>query len=131
MGLATAWRARLMGAPSICAIESAAPDYAVAGDARRDGFFFAEIQDRTLVGEPLLLAEDELRARIVALGALPIFSTEQLPQFKDVSQKFPTAAALARLAASGNRRLSPAPLQPLYLREPSITFPKTTPMEHR
>jgi tRNA threonylcarbamoyladenosine biosynthesis protein TsaB len=128
IGLAAAWRARLLGAPSICAMAGGCSDFLAIGDARRNSFFIAEVKDRALVREPQLLPEEELRARIAANQALPVFSAETLPQFKGVEQRFPSAVELAKIAASGNPGLSSAPLQPLYLREPSVTFPKSVPV---
>jgi tRNA threonylcarbamoyladenosine biosynthesis protein TsaB len=131
MGLATAWQARLLGAPSICALEGELSDFFVVGDARRQSFFFAEVKNRTLAGEPELLSEDALRTQILARQTLPTFSTEVLPQFPNVAQRFPSAGELARLAAMGSLSLSSPPLRPLYLREPSITLPKNRSLGQR
>src|ERR1700704_5394748 len=48
IGLQTASRARLLGYPSICAIECDAAEYCVIGDARRQSFFFARVRDNNL-----------------------------------------------------------------------------------
>jgi tRNA threonylcarbamoyladenosine biosynthesis protein TsaB len=128
IGLAAAWRARLLGAPSICGMIGECADFLAIGDARRNGFFIAEVKGRSLVHEPELLSEEELRTRIAANKALPVFSSEALPQFEGVEQRYPAAIELARMVAAGNPAVSPGPLQPLYLREPSITFPKTAPV---
>ena len=128
IGLAAAWQARLLGAPSICAMAGDCADFFAIGDARRHSFFFAEVRERTLVREPELLPEEELRARIAANRALPVFSAEALPQFRGVEQRFPSAVELAKLAATENPGVTSAPLQPLYLREPSVTFPKSAPV---
>src|SRR5256885_4409450 len=61
IGLQVASRARLIGFPSICAIESDAPDYCVIGDARRQTFFLARVRDNNLVEGPTLMPEAELR----------------------------------------------------------------------
>src|SRR4051812_29229938 len=107
IGLSTAWHARLVGAPSICAMEGDETDFCVIGDARRNGFYFAEVRNRKLRAEPSLLAENELRAVIERRDpALPVFSTEPLPRFAGVEQRFPSAAELVRLAVSAS--VSPA-----------------------
>jgi len=128
IGLAAAWQARLLGAPSICTMAGECADFLVIGDARRNSFFIAEVKGRTLLSEPQLLPEEALRARIAANKALPIFSAEALPQFKGVEQRFPSAVELAKLAATENPGVTSEPLQPLYLREPSVTFPKSAPV---
>ncbi len=128
IGLAAAWQARLVGAPSISAMAGECADFLAIGDARRNTFFIAEMKDRALVREPELVPEGELRARIAANQRLPIFSAEALPQFKGVAQRFPSAVELAKLVATTNPGVTSAPLQPLYLREPSVTFPKSVPV---
>src|SRR6266480_5635318 len=52
IGLQVSSRARLIGFPSICAMESA--EYCVIGDARRETFFFARIRANGLVEGPTL-----------------------------------------------------------------------------
>jgi tRNA threonylcarbamoyl adenosine modification protein YeaZ len=128
IGLAAAWQARLLGAPSICAMAGDCADFFAIGDARRNSFFIAEVKDRALLCAPQLLPEGELRERIASNEALPVFSAEALPQFKGVEQRFPSAIELAKLAATENRSITSAPLEPLYLREPSVTFPKSAPV---
>ena len=124
IGLQLASAAQLAGYPSICAIETDAAEYCVIGDARRQSFFFARIRDRDVVEGPDLLVESGLRAKIDNL-ACPIFATEELPQFARVEQRYPSAKVLARLAAEANRRFVLPPLEPMYLREPHITQPKS------
>ena len=64
IGLQAASRARLIGFPSICAIEYDAAEYCVIGDARRQTFFFARIRDNDLVEGPTLTTEAELREKL-------------------------------------------------------------------
>ena len=113
----------LVGYPSICAMEDAT-DYCVIGDARRQSFFFARIRENNLVAGPDLLSESELRARIDN-EQMSIFATEELPQFKRVQLRYPSARTLARLAADANRAFVLPPLEPMYLREPHITMPRS------
>ena len=128
IGLTAAWQARLLGAPSICAMAGDCADFLAIGDARRNSFFLAEVKERTLVREAELLPEEELRTRMAANQTLPVFSAETLAQFKGVEQRFPSAIELAKLAATENPCVTFAPLHPLYLREPSVTFPKSAPV---
>jgi tRNA A37 threonylcarbamoyladenosine modification protein TsaB len=96
----------------------------VIGDARRQSFFFARIRENNLVAGPDLLSESELRARIDN-EKMSIFATEELPQFKRVQLRYPSARTLARLAADANRAFVLPPLEPMYLREPHITMPRS------
>src|SRR5881296_4095561 len=48
IGLEVASGARLIGFPSVCAMECDAHEYCVIGDARRKSFFFARIRGQEL-----------------------------------------------------------------------------------
>ena len=116
---------RLIGFPSICAIEYDAPEYCVIGDARRQTFFFARIRDNNLAEGPTLMSEAELREKLDKLDSkMSIFATEKLPQFERAEIRYPSAKILARLAQDSNRDFAEPPLEPMYLREPHITVPK-------
>ena len=124
IGLQCASSARLIGAPSICAMEGEAPSYYAIGDARRESFFFARIENNRLPGEPELLSEAELKSRLASMHDVPVFSSDPLPQFPGVQSRFPSAARLALLATDQNQRFALPPLEPMYLREPHITVPR-------
>ena len=125
IGLQVASRARLIGHPSICAIECDTPEYAVIGDARRNSFFHARVCDQDLVEGPTLMSEAELRAKLAKLDKkMSIFTTEKLPQFEQAELRYPAAKLLGHLAMSANRKFAEPPLEPMYLREPHITVPK-------
>jgi len=125
IGLQAASHARLIGFPSICAIECDAAEYCVIGDARRQTFFFARVRDNNLTEGPTLMSEAELREKMDKLdGKMSIFATEKLPQFERTVVRYPSAKVLASLARDSNRNFSQPPLEPLYLREPHITIPK-------
>jgi tRNA A37 threonylcarbamoyladenosine modification protein TsaB len=112
--------------PSICAIECDAAEYCVIGDARRQSFFFARICENEVVEGPELLSELQLRAKLeVVNDKMLIFASEELPQFRRVRLRHPSARVLARLARDANRRFVLPPLEPIYLREPHITLPKS------
>ena len=116
---------RLIGYPSICAIECDGPQYCVIGDARRNSFFYARVSSRDLVDGPTLMAEAELRRKLDKLdGRMPIFTTEKLPQFERAQLRYPAAAMLAQIATTAKRNFAQPPLEPMYLREPHITVPK-------
>ena len=125
IGLQLSSGARLIGFPSICAIESDAPDYCVIGDARRKSFFFARIRGQELVEGPTLYSESEMNEKLNTLEQpMPIFSSELLPQFDFAVVRFPSALVLARVARKPQCGFHFPPLEPIYLREPHITLPK-------
>ena len=123
IGLQMSSGARLIGFPSICAMEGT--EYCVIGDARRKSFFFARIRANELMEGPTLFAETELKGKLDQLEpSMPIFCSESLPQFGRAVIRYPTALALARLAQDAQRSFSLPPLEPIYMREPHITMPK-------
>jgi len=124
IGLQLSSRARLIGLPSICAMETHANDYGVIGDARRKSFFFARISANTLTEGPLLFSEEELQKQITGVD-VPVFCSESLAQFSVATVAYPSARVLARLAREAHHSFSLPPLEPIYLREPHITMPKT------
>jgi len=125
IGLQLSSGARLTGLPSICAIQCDAREYCAIGDARRKSFFFARIHGHELVGDPMLFSQSELQAKLESLEPrIPILSSESLPQFERAVIRYPSALVLARLARESHRSFFSPPLEPIYLREPHITFPK-------
>ena len=125
-GLQISSEAHLIGFPSICAIESAEADYCVIGDARRKSFFFARLSGNELTEGPDLFSHEGLKTKLASLGNdTPVFCSESLPQFERVVVRYPAAIVLARLAQDPQHRFSLPPLEPMYLREPHITMPKT------
>ena len=122
IGLQAASRARLLGFPSICAIEN--EDYCVIGDARRQLFFFARIRKQELIEGPSLFSEDELKNKIETV-ADSVFCSESLPQFPRAVIRYPSAKVLAQLARDSDRKCKLPPLEPIYLQEPHITLPKS------
>jgi tRNA threonylcarbamoyladenosine biosynthesis protein TsaB len=125
IGIQLSCDARLIGYPSICAMECDAQEYCVIGDARRKSFFFARVLKNEAIEAPTLLSELELKAKIESRDpATPVFSSKLLPQFHRPLISFPSALILARLAKEPRRRFCLPPLEPIYLREPHITMPK-------
>ncbi len=122
LGLQTATGAGLIGIASARAIPSSAREYAAVGDARRHSFYFALVVDRRCVEGPLLYDEQQLHERLASLN-VPVFSTEPLHQFQSASPAFPSALLLAEIATT--EQPTATPLEPIYLREPHITEPKS------
>ena len=125
IGLQVSSGARLIGFPSICAMESDVEEYCVIGDARRKSFFFARIHANNMVQDPTLFSESELRSKLDTIEiTTPVFTSEPLPRFERTVVRFPSALVLARLAREPQRSFSLPLLEPIYLREPHITMPK-------
>lgn len=124
IGLQAASNARLIGFPSICAIECDVDEYCVIGDARRQTFFFARVRENDLAEGPTLMPQAELREKLDKVDRqMSIFATENLAQFARSEIRYPSAKLLASLASDSNRSFTQPPLEPIYLREPHITVP--------
>jgi tRNA threonylcarbamoyladenosine biosynthesis protein TsaB len=124
IGIQTATSAKLLGLPSICAIESAPNEYCVIGDARRNSFFFARIVANQVVEGIDLCPENELRMRLENVSRdLPVFSSENLAKFPQAMVRYPSALVLGKLVERGMVHPLDAPLEPIYLRGPHITIP--------
>jgi tRNA threonylcarbamoyladenosine biosynthesis protein TsaB len=125
IGLRASSGADLIGSPSISAMKCDAHEYGVIGDARRKSFFYALIRANNPVEGPTLFSESELKAKLETIEiAVPVFTSDSLPQFERAVVRFPSALMLARFAREPQRSFSLPPLEPIYLREPHITMPK-------
>jgi tRNA threonylcarbamoyladenosine biosynthesis protein TsaB len=125
IGIQLSGNSRLIGYPSIGAMEYDAQEYCVIGDARRKSFFVARVFKNEVIEGPTLLSESELKAKLESLDSkIPVISSELLPQFHRAVICFPSALILARLAKEPQRSFCLPPLEPFYLREPHITMPK-------
>lgn len=122
-GLAAATGARLCGLSSMRAFETDASDYSVVGDARRQSFFFAHVVGRDCIEGPLLYTRDELRARISG-SAHRVFASEKIADAPEAVLSYPSARVIAEIARDAPETLAAQPLEPIYLREPHITYPK-------
>jgi tRNA threonylcarbamoyl adenosine modification protein YeaZ len=125
LGLRSATKAQLAGIPSICALEVEIADYCVIGDARRQTFFFAKIEGGKLIDGPILKTAAELEA-MIGESTLPVYASEQLPQFPVAKLAYPSASRLVEIARLYADNIDGA-LEPIYLREPHITVAKVTP----
>ncbi len=125
-GLAMASGAQLLGVPSFCGMETSAPEYAVIGDARRQSFFFVQVRDRRGVAEPQLFSEADLLGRLEGLSC-PIVTTQPLAAVPQAIIAQPSALILTQIADA--REWAGRSLEPMYLREPHITYPKVQPFQ--
>jgi tRNA threonylcarbamoyladenosine biosynthesis protein TsaB len=121
LGMRTAVGAKLVGLPSICALDVEARDYCVIGDARRQSFFFARVSDGGLIEGPTLMSAAGLET-MISQATIPTYASELLPQFPLAKLAYPAARKLTeigRVEIDDTRSL-----EPIYLREPHITVPK-------
>lgn len=121
IGLSMAKGAELAGVPSIAALD--AGDYAVAGDARRGGYWHAEVRAGVLAKGPELVSREELEARAAA-GPLRLFTSEELAFLQEAERRYPQVELLGRAAIAGRGVTARGILEPIYLREPHITTPR-------
>jgi tRNA A37 threonylcarbamoyladenosine modification protein TsaB len=96
----------------------------VIGDARRQSFYLARVSDGRLIEAPTLMAAHDLQTKI-SEAAMPVYSSEKLPQFPQATLAYPVSRRLAELARLRSPEIDETrPLEPIYLREPHITTPK-------
>ena len=123
-GLAAATGAHVCGLSSVRAFGTNVTEYSVVGDARRQSFFFAHVVARECMEGPLLYTRDELLTRIRG-SAQPVFASEQIADAPEAVLSYPSARVLAEIARVAPETLATQPLEPIYLREPHITYPKS------
>jgi tRNA threonylcarbamoyladenosine biosynthesis protein TsaB len=124
MGIRIALGSRLVGIPSVPALESMAPRYLAIGDARRETFYFTKVEDGSCTEGPILVDAAGLRARLAATPDWPVLTPEPLAILPTAIVAYPRAVTLARLASLGRSIVAEGVPEPLYLREPHITQPK-------
>lgn len=127
MGFELGLGARLVGLPSVAALETDAARYIAIGDARRESFYFTLVEDGICLEGPQLFTAAELRAKLRESGGVPLLAPAAIPAFPEAAVSFPSAARLARRAAADLGIVARDDLEPLYLRDPYITLPKAGP----
>ena len=126
VGLRMATAAKLIGIPSICAIDTGVREYCVIGDARRHSFFFARVSEGRLLEGPSLHSMTELGAKI-AESQIPVYASESLAQFPQAVVAFPSARRHGELARDQADEINDSQaLEPIYLCEPHITTPNAS-----
>jgi tRNA threonylcarbamoyladenosine biosynthesis protein TsaB len=120
IGLSVATGAALSGIPSIAALGEG--EYVAIGDARRGGYWIANVREGELAGGPEVVSREELETRLGAAG-VAVISSETL-DFPGVEIRYPQVDLLGRLGVLGRGIFARGTLEPLYLREPHITQPK-------
>jgi len=120
IGISVANGAELIGIPSIDALEEG--EYLAVGDARRGGYWSAQVRDGELVSGPELVTPEELQVRLAA-AVLPVYASETLG-FPGIEIKYPCVDRIGRLGVAGRGIFARGALEPIYLREPHITKAK-------
>jgi tRNA threonylcarbamoyladenosine biosynthesis protein TsaB len=125
LALALAKNVPLLGWPSLTAFDLPGGSGVVIGDARRGGFFVADIVAGRLVGPPVILDADTLAARTRGTA---VWTFDERPPVSHAVQATPSAAWLARRVAAltedERAALAATTPEPLYLRAPFITSPR-------
>jgi len=126
LGLRSASDTKLIGIASICGMDTGAAEYCVIGDARRASFFFGRVSDGRLMEGPSLHSRVELESKIRE-SSVPVYASEELPQFPKAALAYPSARRLAELARDRAGEIADTQsLEPIYLREPHITVAKAS-----
>ena len=82
--------------------------------------------DGRLIEGPSLHSGMELEMKIMK-SSRPLYASELLPQFPTATLAYPSAGKLAVLARNQIGEMADTQsLEPIYLREPHITVPKTS-----
>jgi tRNA threonylcarbamoyladenosine biosynthesis protein TsaB len=124
IGLELSRGAKVLGIPSILALETNAEKYLTIGDARRASFYFALIENGGCTTGPMLLDETQLKAALASHPALPVFAAEPVEGIPHLEICFPSAERLALLAEQCRGIIARDNLEPIYLRDPHITQAK-------
>ena len=125
LGFEMALGAKVVGLPSIIAVDTDSPEYLAIGDARRETFYFSHVMNRAGVDGPRLVTAVELRELLETFPTQPCFTGVPLAAFPSVPVVAPSAVVLAKLAAEGIGIVATGDLEPIYLREAHITVPKS------
>jgi len=128
-GLALAMGLPVTGRRSLEAWKAASDSYLVVGDARRGTLFVAEVIERKLQGEPVLVETGQIQSilRPMRERGLSLYTPDSMVigLIDDAILSFPGAAALTSLFGDTDFDSAvPEVLEPHYLRAPYITFPK-------
>jgi tRNA A37 threonylcarbamoyladenosine modification protein TsaB len=124
VGLAAVWDCTLWGIPSVAAFACGESSYQVIGDARRGSWYYTQVEAGICTRGPLLAHSlGELRGWIER-GSGNVWSSDACaPLEHPVHRGIPSAEVLVERAVLRSGVVFEGDLEPLYLREASITLP--------
>jgi len=133
LGLQSVWNCELVGIPSAVAMGTHIESFSVIGDARRGTWYYSKVQKGACTEGPSLLESDDALLHQIAKSpdsirhaeSLPETMRERLTTLATLQYCIPEAAILAQLGATESGIIQREVLEPVYLREPHITRPKT------
>ena len=111
----------LVAVPSPCLLDVSVPHYFAAGDARGGTVYVAEVRDRQLCGEILMIPRDGFSGFATAEN-VPVFRVGEISGAEFLPVARPDATILAQLAPELSAS-DPASILPIYLKPPHITNP--------
>ena len=130
-GISLSRHAPVVGLPSILVPDAAngASSFCIVGDARRDSYYTARIENGVLRDGIQLLPYAELPAWLAQQHDSPIFTFEpRVAEIDGIRLTRPSAILLAQkaahLSAADITAQTAAPIEPIYLRDAFITTPK-------
>jgi tRNA threonylcarbamoyl adenosine modification protein YeaZ len=124
VGLSAVLGCELLGIPSVAAFPVPGESFQVIGDARRGSWYYSQIQEGICTRGPSLASSVEELREWVRSGSGPVWSFEACEAVElDIQRGVPSAEWLCRLAMHRRGVFSTGDLEPLYLREATITRP--------
>ncbi|MFZ4387106.1 MAG: tRNA (adenosine(37)-N6)-threonylcarbamoyltransferase complex dimerization subunit type 1 TsaB [Chthoniobacterales bacterium] len=125
-GFATALGIPLHAIPSPLALAGPDSGFWALGDARGGHYWIARVSEGAFLEEPALLSPQETAIHLQNHPDLPILSATPLAGIEGIVIVTPSAVRLAILAKRGDpSSFVPGTPEPLYLKPPHITAPKT------
>jgi tRNA threonylcarbamoyl adenosine modification protein YeaZ len=127
---ATALKIPLAALPSPLAVPppaSSSEGFWVVGDARGGHYWIACLENDSFLQEPRLLTPSEILEQLQTRPDFPILGTTPLAEIENLLIATPDAARLAILAVKSDSFATESTLtpEPIYLKPPHITAPKT------
>jgi tRNA threonylcarbamoyladenosine biosynthesis protein TsaB len=117
IGLAAALGCTTYGCPSVLAVD--ADSCWIVGDARRESFFLAKVEQGRLKAEPELVPLADLKALLAERQDRSVFAVGPIPGHDDLPIVVLKAEYLLK-----RRESFRTSLEPLYLKPPHVTTPK-------